>query len=64
MRFTRPAFVLLFLVPAVVAAQQPANDEGQARTVIGPSNADLADGAAALRAAHERKTEHLANSGE
>jgi tetratricopeptide (TPR) repeat protein len=50
MQFTRPAFVLLFLVPAVVAAQQPANDEGRARTVIGPSNADLADGAAALRA--------------
>ena len=50
MQFTRLAFAILLLVPVVTAAQQPGNDEGQARTVIGPSNVDLADGAAALRA--------------
>jgi tetratricopeptide (TPR) repeat protein len=41
---------MLALIPPVAAAQQPGNDEGQARTVIGPTNVDLADGADALRA--------------
>ena len=42
--------VVLFLIVAPAAAQQSGSDDNQARTVIGPSNADLADGAAALRA--------------
>ena len=50
MQFTRLAAVVLLLIPAAVPAQQVGNDEGQARTVIGPTNVDLADGAEALRA--------------
>lgn len=49
MQLTRLLPVVMFLITAAAAAQQPGNDEGQARTVIGPSNVDLADGAAALR---------------
>jgi tetratricopeptide (TPR) repeat protein len=50
MQFTRLAFAMLALVPAIAAAQQPGNEDGEARTVIGPTNVDLADGAEALRA--------------
>ena len=49
MPFIRLASLVLLLSTAVTAAQVPGNEEGQARTVIGPSNADLAAGAAALR---------------
>ena len=41
---------LLMLLAAFAEAQVPAGQSGAvARTVIGPDNADLADGAAALR---------------
>jgi tetratricopeptide (TPR) repeat protein len=41
---------LLMLLAALAAAQTPAGQSGAvAKTVIGPGNADLADGAAALR---------------
>ena len=47
MHRTLLGIIVLFLLPVPVVAQQPGNAEGDARTVIGPTNVDLADGAAA-----------------
>ena len=49
MQLTRLVPLVLFLSAAAVA-QATGDEDGQARTVIGPSNIDLADGADALRA--------------
>lgn len=49
MQITRLIPLVLFL-SAAANAQTPGNDDERVRTVIGPSNVDLADGADALRA--------------
>ena len=40
----------LLLMSSIALGQATSSDDGEARTIIGPSNIDLADGAAALRA--------------
>ena len=58
----RPELLLLLLL-AWVAGPAVAQDEQQARTVIGPSNIDLADGAEALLSGDAEKGVELTQRG-
>ena len=58
----RPAILLVVLLSSV-AAPATAQDDSQARTVIGPSNIDLADGADALKAGDAERGVHLTQRG-
>jgi len=54
---------LLVLLGIVVAAPATGQEDGQPRTVIGPSNIDLADGATALRMGNAEDGVRLTQSG-
>ena len=55
--------LLLALLGVVVAAPATGQEDGQIKTVIGPGNIDLADGAAALRAGNAEDGVRLTRSG-
>lgn len=61
--FTRQFVPLLALLGIVVAAPATGQEVGQPRTVIGPSNIDLADGATALRMGNAEDGVRLTRSG-